>query len=226
MASSIETEETYKKHLGLTIDGWVIELHGNLYSSLSKKIEQGLDEIYNETFYRGNVRSWINDGRPIFQLGYENDIIYVFTHILQHYFHGGIGLRQVCDWCRLLWTANGKYNVKLLNDKLCILSEWKAFAYFAVNDLCTPEDVVPFYEAKKKLEYKAKHIKSFVMSSGNFGHRDMSYVKELSYLNRKFHSFRSVVNELFRHFRAFPIDSFKFFIYYRGIRMKAVARGE
>lgn len=40
----------------------------------------------------------------------EEDVVYVFAHILQHFFKGGIGLRQICDWCRLLYTYRDSLN--------------------------------------------------------------------------------------------------------------------
>ena len=43
LASSVEEEYVREKHLGLTIDGWVVELHGHLYSGLSSRVERELD---------------------------------------------------------------------------------------------------------------------------------------------------------------------------------------
>lgn len=34
----------------------------------------------------------------------DYDVILVFSHIMQSLFRGEIGLWQICDWCRLLWT--------------------------------------------------------------------------------------------------------------------------
>lgn len=47
-----------EKHLGMTIDPWVVELHGRLYSGLSGRIERELDEVQRETFANGRVRIW------------------------------------------------------------------------------------------------------------------------------------------------------------------------
>jgi len=229
LASSVEPEETYKKHLGMTIDGWMVELHGNLYSSLSRRIERTLDEIYSETFHKGEVRLWDNDGVKVSLTSEENDVVYVFTHILQHYFHGGIGLRQICDWCRLLWTFRDSLNHEVLESrikKMGLTIEWKAFAYFAVNELCMPEKAMPLYENNHKWQRKASAIKQYVMKAGNFGHRDLNYVSEMSYMGRKAHSFKKTVSELFLHMNTFPMDSIRFFLYYVGIRVAALARGE
>ena len=60
LASSVEEEYVREKHLGLTIDGWVVELHGHLYSGLSSRVERELDKLQEDTFYGGQVRSWMN----------------------------------------------------------------------------------------------------------------------------------------------------------------------
>ena len=53
LATSVEEEYIREKHLGLTIDGWVVELHGHLYSGLSSRVERELDKLQEDTFYGG-----------------------------------------------------------------------------------------------------------------------------------------------------------------------------
>lgn len=229
LATSIEPEEVYKKHLGLAIDDWLVELHGNLYSSLSRRVERVLDGIYQDTFYKGEVRSWDNGGTQVFMMSKENDALYVFTHILQHYFHGGIGLRQICDWCRLLWTFRDTLNYEMLESrirKMGLMTEWKAFAYFAVKELGMPDNAIPFSENNTKWQRKAGQIKEYIIKTGNFGNRDLRYVRDASYLNRKFQSLRNAIGETLLHFRTFPLDSIRFFVYYSFIRFQALVRGE
>ena len=45
LAASVEEEYVREKHLGMTIDPWVVELHRRLYSGLSGRIERELDEV-------------------------------------------------------------------------------------------------------------------------------------------------------------------------------------
>lgn len=229
-ASSVEEEYVREKHLGLTIDPWVVELHGSLYSGLSSRVEKELDDVYLDTFYRGNVRSWMNDIVQVFELAVENDVFYVFTHILQHFYKGGIGLRQICDWCRLLWTFREKMDVEMLGRRIHrsgLMTSWKAFGAFAVEYLGMPVEAMPFYSDKKKWKRKASKIRDFVMMSGNFGHnRDNSYFKKYPYLIRKCISFGRRMGDLLRHARIFPLDSLRFFpsMLFNGLR--SAARGE
>lgn len=233
-ASSVEPEGVYEKHLGMTIKEWVVELHGRLRCGLSTKSDKVLDEIQEDTFYGGNVRSWDNNGTQIFMLSVENDAFYVFTHFLSHFYKGGIGLRQICDWCRLLW--NYKDTIKTDKLKLYIKrsdleSEWKAFGAFAVEYLRMPIEAVPLLNENdnqnEKLKRKAERIRNFILMSGNFGHnRDMSYYSKYPYLIRKLYSMKMRVGDLINHTRIFPLDSLRFFprIMINGIR--SAANGE
>jgi len=229
LASKVETEAKFKKHLGMTIDGWVVELHGSLGSGLSKRVDRVLGEIKDDTFYGGNVSSWNNNGVQVFMLAHENNAVYVFSHILDHFYKGGIGLRQICDWCRLLWTYRDTLNHKLLESRIKkagLMTEWKAFGTFAVKYLGMDSEYVPFLGSTfniqcSMLSKKAEKIKDFVMEVGNFGHnRDNSYYAKHPFLIRKIYSFGRRCGDLFRHARIFPLDSLRFFPYmmYNGIK--------
>lgn len=215
LASKVEAEAHFKKHLGLIIDGWLVELHGSLRSGLSNRVDRVLDEIRDDTFYGGNVRSWNNNGVQIFMLAPENNAIYVFSHILDHFYKGGIGLRQICDWCRLMWTYRDTLNHDLLESRIRkagLMNEWKAFGAVAVDWLGMPAEAMPFYSSYARWSEKAEKIKDFVMEVGNFGHnRDMSYYENKPFIVRKAISFKQRVSDLCRHARIFPVNSLRFF---------------
>ena len=230
LSSSAENEYPTAKHLAMTIDSWVVELHGLLRCTLSSRINRELDQIRRNTFYEGNVRSWLNNGVQVFMLGVENDIIYVFVHFLNHFYKGGIGLRQICDWCRLIWTYRTSLNCEHLESrisKMGLMTEWKAFGAFAVDYLGMPSEAMPMYSPDKKWKRKADKICAFIMEVGNFGHnRDLSYFQKYPYLIRKVISFSRRCGDVIKHVRIFPLDSLRFFPYimYNGI--KSAVRGE
>ena len=215
--------------MGLYIDGYLIELHGYLRGGLSFKVDKELDDIQYDTFHNGSIRSIFIGNTQVFLLSIENDIIYVFSHILDHFYKGGIGLRQVCDWSRLVWTYRETLNVRLLESrlrKMGLLTEWKAFGSFAVEYLGIPADVMPYYNSGQKWKRKAEKICSFVMEVGNFGHsRDNSYYNK-PFIIRKTLSFGRRCGDLMRHARIFPMDSLRFIpcIVFNGL--KAAFKGE
>ena len=136
IACDVEKEQLDVLHLGMTIDGWEVELHGTLHSQLGERIDGLIDSIQAETFENNKVRAWKNGETEMMLPVADNDVIFVFTHILQHFYNGGIGVRQVCDWCRLLWTYRTEIDYNLLESRLemmGIMNEWKAFAAFSVD---------------------------------------------------------------------------------------------
>lgn len=231
LASSVEKEYEREKHLGMTIDGWVVELHGRLYCGLSSRIERELDDVLQDTFYGDNVRSWNNNGVQVFQLGVENDVFYVFTHILQHFYKEGVGLRQICDWCRLMWTYRDRMDVQKLESRIKragIMTEWKAFYALASKYLGMPDLVQDsgLMVHDSRFDRKADKIMEFVLKAGNMGHnRDTTYMKR-PYLVRKSISMGRRVSDIWRHAKIFPMDSlrFSFAIIYNGVR--SAIRGE
>jgi len=235
LASEVETEYVGSKHLGMTIDGWVVELHGTLQCNLSRRVKGVIVEIENNIIYGGQVRSWLNNQVQIFLPSAENDAIYIFAHFLNHFYKEGVGLRQICDWCRLLYTYKDSLNYGLLEQRIKragLMSEWKAFGALAIEYLGFPKDSMPLLDVRSKKEdvrwrKKADRIMEFILKSGNMGHnRDMSHFSKYPYIIRKCVSMGRRVGDLINHARIFPLDSLRFFprIMFNGVR--SAMRGE
>ena len=191
-AEVIEEEDTSRLHLTMTIDGWIVELHGTLHGWINR-VDRVIDGVQEDIFYGGSVRSWMDGRTQVFLPAANEDVFLVFTHILQHFYLEGIGLRQICDWCRLLWTYRESLNYRLLESRIRkagVLTEWKAFAAFAVEYLGMPMDAMLLYSDSGKWKRKARRILKMVMDSGNFGHsRDMSYKQKYPFVVRYAMSF-------------------------------------
>lgn len=230
LASEVETEYQGSKHLGMTIDGWVVELHGSLRVGLPNRINHELDDIQRDTFYDGNVRAWNNNGTRIFMLSKGNDIVYVFVHFFNHFYKEGVGLRQICDWCRLMWTYRDEIDVKKIESrirKMGLVSEWKAFYNLASRYLGMPDLGSGLMVHDSRFDKKADRIMEFILKSGNMGHnRDMSHFSKYPYLIRKCVSMGRRISDLINHARIFPLDSLRFFPYmiFNGVR--SAMRGE
>lgn len=260
LATDVETEYSHFKHQGMTIDGWVVELHGTMHSRLSKRVDRVIDDAQNVVFNLNDnhnhnengvrQRVWMNGHTDVVLPGADEDVIFVFTHILHHFFFEGIGLRQICDWCRLLWTYRVSLNHGLLESRIRdagLMTEWKAFAALAVNWLGMPVEAMPLYVSEdqnvqefKKFKRKAEKICEFVLEVGNFGHNKMVQGSSQSeaakpsarsskvqgYFHRKFLSFWVRLSDMLRHFTLFPKDSIVFFGGVLRSGLHAAVRGE
>lgn len=220
-----EPEEAGKKHLAMQVGQWAVELHGTLRVGLSKRVDRMLDKVQYEIFYGGRVRSWMNGKTQVFLPAANEDVVYVFAHILQHFYKGGIGLRQICDWCRLMWTYKDSLNYGLLEQRIKragLMSEWKAFGALAIEYLGFPKNSMPLLDVRSKKEdvrwrKKADRIMEFILKSGNMGHKRGSWLMEhdswlsRQYVVRKVFSMFRRISDLINHARIFPLDSLWFF---------------
>ena len=244
LASSVEEEYVQEKHLGMTIDGFVVELHGTLHVGLSAGVEKGLDEIKRAIFYEGKVRSValdVNDNLndngttksfksvQVFLPAENEDVVYVFAHMLQHFYKEGLGLRQVCDWCRLLYTYRESLNHGLLESRIKragLVSEWKAFYNLASRYLGMPDLGSGLMVHDSRFDKKADRIMEFILKSGNMGHKRGSWLMEhdswltRQYVVKKAFSMFRRIGDLTNHARIFPMDSLRFFPYmmFNGVR--------
>lgn len=223
-------ENLYSKELITNIKGFCLELHGTIRGGLSRKMDKELDIIQTEICNKKRIRQWDNNGVLVSLPDVNNDILLIFTHFLKHYFKGGLGIRQICDWCRLMWTYKDDIDVVLLEKRLCsmrLMAEWKAFAAFAVHILGMPSEAIPFYSQAYEYKKKAERIKTYVVDVGNFGsNRDMCNIEKKPYIVRKCFSLLNRCYDLLRHVQVFPINTLRFspFILYNGIR--SALRGE
>lgn len=163
LSTDNKPEERYSKHLGMNIGQCYVEIHGTLRTGLSGKIDRVVDDVQRDVFFGGNVRSWNNGNTQVFLPSPANDVFFVFTHFIKHFYKEGMNLRQICDWCRLLWTFKDSLNHEQLVKRIRksgLMTEWKAFAALAVEHLGMPAEAMPLYDVRgrKKAVQILKHI--------------------------------------------------------------------
>lgn len=228
--NKFDPDNDYTRHINMTYKGWVVEIHANQHSRLSARTDRVLDEVHRDIFYKGGVRIWDNGGKAVTLPSADNDAILVFTHFLHHFYNGGIGLRQICDWCRLLYTYRESLNYGLLESRIRqmgLLTEWKAFYNLACKYLGMPDLDPRFMVHDSRLDKKAERIMDFIVEVGNFGHnRDTSYYKKYPFVVRKAISFGVRMKDVLRHARIFPADSLRFMLNMMRYSFRAVSHGE
>ena len=209
IASSFDNERDSDLHISLDIGNGIVEMHGTLDMHYLKRVDRAVDEIFRKTFENKEVRVWTVDEVPIEVPKPDNDVIFVFTHILKHSFIGGVGLRQVCDWCRLLYTFKDEIDAALLQERLTkmgLMREWKTFAALAVRHLGMNAEYVPLYDPSPKWERNADIMNNYIILDGNFGHnwdrQSRKYYLQNLYIGIKTFCYHSL-----RHFVISPGNS-------------------
>ena len=230
-AESVEIGEFYTHDTSFTFKSLIVELHGTLRCGLSSKMDRVLDGLQQEILTGGHQRIWDDDGVEVFLPEANIDTLLIFTHFLKHFYKGGVGLRQICDWCRVLWAFRDTIDRKRLEDNLRrmrILEVWKGFAAYAVTYLGMPVEAMPLYDSADCWKRKADRIHAFLLEVGNMGNlRDMSYYGKYPFLVRKTISLARRVGDLFRHASIFPVASLRFFpkMMFNGLRSAALGEG-
>ena len=207
-----------KKHQAIIIKGFDVELHGKMSFGLSRKADKVIDAVIEDSLKHGGARVWTHDNSDIYLPNADNDVILVFTHFLRHFFIEGVGLRQICDWCRLLYTYRDSLNYGLLEKrirKMGLMTEWQVFGKLAVEFLGMPEETMPFYKDSQGMKIKAKRVLSRVMNSGNFGHNnDLSYRSKYTGVRYKMVALWRRLNDFINLTLVFPLDAPRFFVTY------------
>ena len=139
------------------------------------------------------------------------NVFFIFNHFWHHFIADGVGLRQLCDWVRLLHVYHGKIDQEKILSMLCkmeLLREWKVFGYIAVNTLGLPVDEMPFYDPKCKKT--AEKVLDLIMLEGNFGKENLKgYKRPDGYIAGKWYSFRKRFGRNLRVLRIFPKESMR-----------------
>lgn len=185
LSSDSKREENYSSHLGLSIAPWYVEVHGSLRTGLSARVDKVVDEVHEDTFKNHKVRAWNNGGTDVLLPNPDNDVFFVFSHFIKHFYKEGMNLRQVCDWCRLLWTYRDSLNHGLLESRIKkagLMTEWKAFATLAVDYLGMPVEAMPFFNENDNQNHKKAERLVELILRGYSGNK----IKDTYYLAKIF----------------------------------------
>ena len=173
---NVVQDSRYTMSFGVVIDSWFIEIHGTLRSTLSSRQVKEIDAVQEDTFRNKKFRVWKNGDTDIYLPETNNDLIFVFTHFVRHFYKEGVCIRQLCDWCRLLWTFRDSIDADLLAariKRMDLIDEWCAFAALAVDYLGMPVEAMPLYSEDKKWHEKGEKIMRYILDrkdSGKIAH--------------------------------------------------------
>ena len=162
----------YTKSFGVVIEPWFIELHGTMRNGLSTKMDREIDAVQRNLFYGGKVRSWMNGKTQVFLPGATDDVFLVFVHFVRHFYKEGVNLRQLCDWCRLIWTYRFELDEQVLEERIKksgLMGEWKAFAALSVDYLGMPVKAMLMFSNDKKWHVKGEKILNYILDKKETG---------------------------------------------------------
>ena len=138
---------------------------------LSCRTDDLTGEVIDGSLHHRGMTSWRVNETDVCLPNPDNHVFIVFTHFLHHFFIEGVGLRQICDWCRMLWTYRDCLDYGLLEERIkqsTFTTEWKVFRAMAVEYLGIPVEAMPLYDRSMSYRRKARKVMDRVLKSGNF----------------------------------------------------------
>ena len=227
-ATKVLEEEWSIWHQGMRFRSVEVEIHGSISTLMSRKLDRKLAALLKEEFDGRPFPTVPIGGADIPVPDADFNAVYVFVHFLQHYWSGGVGLRQLIDWITFVTVHKRDIHPVILEKRLedlGLLRVWKTFTGFAQEYLGCPAEKLPLAAAPDA--GKNARIWRYVRHCGNFGKNVDRSRGEESYLVRKIHSFwRLVVADRLRHFPVFPQESVRFFLGAFGYGLQRLAKGE
>lgn len=227
-ATTVLDEEKEIWHQGMRFRSVEVEIHGSISTLMSRKLDRKLAALLEEQFDGRPFPAVSIGGAEIPVPDVDFNAVYIFVHFLQHYWSGGVGLRQLVDWMTFVSVHKRDIHPVVLEVRLRdlgLLRLWKVFTGFAQEYLGCPVEKLPLAAAPDP--GKNARIWRYIRRCGNFGKNVDRSRGEESYLVRKVHSlWRLVVADRLRHFRVFPQESVRFFLGAFGYGLQRLAKGE
>ena len=213
-ATKVETEYDEILHQGLYFGPLAVELHGAVSTLMSPSLDESLSACTSRMFSERKFRSVGIKDCEVKVPPLWFDAMYIFVHMLHHYWSSGVALRQILDWSLFVTNHYDEFDMQRLDrvvTELGVKHMWQVFAGFAAETFDLPEDRFPFYV--KTWKGKNRRILRFVLRSGNFGRKeDRTRDEDEGFLKKKLLSFwMNVVHDRLRHFPTFPKESMRYF---------------
>lgn len=149
------------------VSGLSIELHTALFS-MESKAYGNYQRYFDQAFDKCIVHSI--DGVDVYSLEYTQHLLFLILHFVKHFFHGGVGIRQVVDIVMYSEAYGDKVNWDRLYDILKALNIY----VLIVNLFAMAHDLLEFDYTKIKVPEgidKSDYQDLFedIMDAGIFG---------------------------------------------------------
>ena len=159
----------------------------------------------NLTITPVSTNTWNDLGTEITLPPHTYNAFFILHHAVRHLASDGIGLRQICDWVRYLYTYGHEINTVELTEKLKTFNMeqiWEEFSHLATAALGLPADRLPL-KPQRPISQKTDLLLKQIFNTGNFG----------VYADEKIDSKEK--NIIKRKWRNFGVQSSRLFILYK-----------
>lgn len=163
-------------HVCYHVRGIVWELHHSICYFQKEKREQMFMHYVQRAMKKTPYYVTIDDGQ-VRVLPPTINVILLLSHIVDHFYCEGIGLRQLCDYALLLYHKRAEINqselVEML-DALALTRAYRVFGYICTHYLGMSKEALLQQPSEKEIDL-AHRVMSNCLSGGNFGHANAKH---------------------------------------------------
>lgn len=217
------------KHMHLNLsDNDILELHRIAERMHMPWLDDHFQQMSAEQLLPANIERVSIGGHDIEVPPRSFNVLYVFNHLWHHLMLGGIGLRQLCDWCILLHEAYGTLDLPWLEAELRhlhLIRGWKIMGRIAVTRLGLSTTEMPFYT--ERYDAQSNLVWQQIMEGGNFGRHGgerNTYDRDKQYVLRKVKTFKIISRRFINNWRISPFDAFWTYFYFLNLGAKLVLK--
>ncbi len=200
----VHNDNHQTKTLEFEYKGIYIELHGRILPEVNRRCNRHFATFQKECQGERGIE-WNGAMLPPMRF----DAVFIFMHMVRHYFGGGIGLRQVSDWMRYVHKHRQDIREEKLKkdlQKTGLFKLWQAFGCMAVECLGCPSESMFFYSPS--FSKQARRLLKYILESGNFGYYDERTKSDSRfYFVRRFVAFWGHLQMKLRNLMMFPEES-------------------
>lgn len=182
VASNHKVKDEKQRNADFFFDDLEIELHLDEFIALGNTQMNTFSHLRDIMFADGAFRSYDCNSTSVQLPPIDFDCFYTFLHFYKHYWHGGLGLRQIIDWMMLTHKHEQEIKTDTLNNLLSqfdVQDKLPYFSQFAIEALgCPSDNIISATHTQQHLDLIWTNCKC----AGNFGHNDISYAD--SFLKR------------------------------------------
>lgn len=204
-AGAIQTGEVSYKHVCLEWQGAHLEIHrmvGRLNNPLSNRRMQ----CWVKEWYPKDVSC--RKGIPV--PDHQFEAFFIFQHAFGHFLNSGIGLRQLCDWARLLYCMHGDIDAKsyqVCMQRMGLLRAAQVFGSLLVSHLGLPSSCLPF--APSACSDLKEVLLEEILATGNFGQWDSRIQpRPMGYWSGKWYTFTRAFRRCRTLYQFAPAEAF------------------
>lgn len=184
------------KHLTFSYEGTVVENHRLIIQLPNPLHNRRLQVLIRESF-AGPARMLSLGGQPVRVPALPFDALFILIHAAIHFFESGVGLRQLCDWARLLYVCREELDRGRLArdiDRLGLRQAWASYGYIAVRHLGL--DPAAFPGSIRGCAETGDRILARMLHEGNFGKSARPFRRPKNRLDRKLWTLRQYTKRL------------------------------